>query len=130
MFDDGDEVIRVYVPPGWPGSVRPPGSSGWVATAESFLLDVCPSEYRGYQVLRRYPVVLASLAREFVASQLVATRAGLSGVRTSLTGFVDSATVDQAAGVLQQEEARLARVARGVDLVDQALRDVRFVQKL
>ncbi len=129
MFDD-DEVIRVYVPPGWPGSVRPPGSPGWLASAEAFLLDVCPSEYRGYQVLRRHPVVLAKLAQEFVASQLMATRSGLSDVRTSLSGFVDTATVDQAAGVLQQEEARLTRVARGVDLVDQALRDVRFVKKL
>ncbi len=129
MFDE-DEVIRVYVPPGWPGSVRPPGSPGWLKSAEAYLLDVCPSEYRGYQVLRRHPVVLAKLAREFVASQLVATRAGLSGVRTSLAGFVDAGTVDQAASVLQQEEARLTRVARGVDLVDQALRDARFTPKL
>lgn len=129
MFDE-DEVIRVYVPPGWPGSVRPPGSPGWLPTAESYLLDVCPSEYRGYQVLRRHPVVLAGLAREFVASQLRATRTGLMGVRTSLAGVVDTSTADQAAEVLQQEEARLVRVARGVDLVDQALRDARFVPKL
>lgn len=129
MFDE-DEGIRVYVPPGWPGTVRPPGAPGWLVSAESYLLDVCPSEYRGYQVLRRHPVVLAGLAREFVASQLVATRAGLQGVRTSLSGVVDTTTVDQAATVLQQEEARLTRVARGVDLVDQALRDARFTPKL
>ncbi|MBB1483313.1 hypothetical protein H5392_05490 [Tessaracoccus sp. MC1865] len=129
MFDE-DEVIRVYVPPGWPGAVRPPGSSGWLKTAESFLLDSCPSEYRGYQVLRRHPVVLARMAREFVAAQLVATRSSLAGVRTSLSGVVDTATVDQAAVVLQQEEARLVRVARGVELVEQALRDVRFVPRL
>lgn len=129
MFDD-DDVIRVYVPPGWPGSVRPPGSQGWLASAEAYLLDCCPSEYRGYQVLRRHPVVLARLAQEFVASQLAATRTGLTGVRASLAGLVDADTADQAAGILQQEEARLVRVARGVDLVDQALRDARFVPKL
>lgn len=129
MFDD-DEVIRVYVPPGWPGVVRPPGSEGWRPSAESFLLDCCPAEYRGYTVLRRHPVVLARLAREFVASQLVATRTGLTGLRASLAGVVDAATADQAADVLQQEEARLVRVARGVDLVEQALRDVRFTPKL
>lgn len=129
MFDE-DEVIRVYVPPGWPGAVRPPGSNGWEKSAEAFLLDCCPSEYRGYQVLRRHPVVLARLAREFVASQLVATRTGLAGVRTSLAGVVDTVTADQTASVLQQEEARLARVARGVDLVEQALRDVRFKPRL
>ncbi|MHA6511898.1 hypothetical protein [Tessaracoccus sp. Z1128] len=129
MFDD-DEVIRVYVPPGWPGAVRPPGSQGWLASAEGFLLDCCPSEYRGYQVLRRHPVVLARLTQEFVASQLVATRTGLTGLRSSLAGVVDAATADQAAAVLQQEEARLVRVARGVDLVNQALRDARFVPRL
>ncbi|HJE51776.1 MAG TPA: hypothetical protein K8V15_07340 [Tessaracoccus flavescens] len=129
MFDD-EEVIRVYVPPGWPGVVRPPGSEGWLKSAEAFLLDCCPSEYRGYGVLRRHPIVLAGLAKEFVASQLVATRSGLTGMRTSLSGFVDTATSDQAAQVLQAEEARLVRVARGVELVDQALRDARFVPKL
>ena len=129
MFDEED-VIRVYVPPGWPGSVRPPGSPGWQSSAESFLLDSCPAEYRGYPVLRRHPVVLARLAKEFLASQLAATRSALAGVRTSLTGLVDTSTVDQTAAVLQQEEARLVRVARGVDLVDQALRDVRFVPRL
>jgi hypothetical protein len=81
-------------------------------------------------VLRRHPVVLARLAREFVSSQLVATRSGLTGLRSSLTGVVDAATADQAAAVLQQEEARLVRVARAVELVDQALRDVRFVPRL
>ena len=120
----------MYVPPGWPGTVRPPGAQGWLKSAESYLLDCCPAEYRGYPVLRRHPVVLARLAREFVASQLVATRTGLTGLRSSLAGVVDAPTADQAADVLQQEEARLVRVARGVDLVDQALRDVRFTPKL
>lgn len=129
MFDD-DERIRVYVPPGWPGAVRPPGAPGWLASAESFLLDCCPSEYRGYAVLRRHPVVLARLAREFVAAQLAATRTGLTGLRPSLAEVVDTATADQATAVLQQEEARLVRVARAVELVEQALRDVRFVPRL
>ena len=129
MFDD-DEVIRVYVPPGWPGAVRPPGSQGWLASAEAYLLDCCPAEYRGYQLLRRHPVVLARLAGEFVASQLAATRTGLTGLRSSLAGVVDASTADQAAALLQQEEARLTRVARGVDLVEQALRDARFVPRL
>ena len=87
MFDD-DDTIRVYVPPGWPGSVRPPGSQGWLSSAESFLLDCCPAEYRGYPVVRRHPVVLARMAQEFVASQLLATRSGLTGLRASLSGVV------------------------------------------
>lgn len=118
------------MPPGWPGTVRPPGSPGWLSSAEGFLLDCCPAEYRGYPVLKRHPVVLARLAREFVAAELAATRTGLAGLRPSLAGVVEGATVDQAADVLQQEEARLVRVVRAVGLVDQALRDVRFVPKL
>lgn len=129
MFDTSD-VVRVYVPPGWPGVVRPPGSEGWIATAESFLLDSCPLEYRGYQVLRRHPLVLAALVKEFVASQLIATRSALAGLRASLSGMVDASTAGRAAQVLRHEEARLRRVARAVDLVEQALRDVRFVPKL
>lgn len=129
MFDD-DEVIRVYVPAGWPGTVRPPGSQGWLASAERYLLDCCPAEYRGYPLLRRHPVVLARLAGEFVASQLTATRTGLRGLRSSLAGVVDASTADLAAALLQQEEARLTRVARGVDLMEQALRDARFVPRL
>ena len=70
------------------------------------------------------------MAQEFVASQLLATRSGLTGLRASLSGVVDADTADQAAGVLQQEEARLIRVSRGVDLVEQALRDARFKPRL
>ena len=129
MFDD-EEVIRVYVPPGWPASVRPPGAEGWIPTATAFLLDCCPADYRGYTVLRRHPVVLARFAREFVASQVAATRANLAGVRPDLAGWVDGAALEASVAVLQAEEARLVRLARAVALVEQALRDVRFVAKL
>ena len=129
MFDE-DEVIRVYVPPGWPASVRPPGAPGWLKSATAFLLDCCPAEYRGYPVVLRHPVVLARFARQFVAGQLASTRDNLAGSRPDLSGLVDTSTADAVVGVLQQEEARLVRVARAVELVEQALRDVRFVPKL
>ncbi|TRY19353.1 hypothetical protein FOJ82_00070 [Tessaracoccus rhinocerotis] len=129
MFDE-DEVIRVYVPPGWPAAVRPPGAPGWLKTATAFLLDCCPPEYRGYPVVLRHPVVLARFAKEFVTGQLAATRGNLAGLRPDLAGVVDTSTADAVASVLQQEEARLVRVARAVSLVEQALRDVRFVPKL
>lgn len=129
MFDE-DEVIRVYVPPGWPAEVRPPGSQDWTHSARSFLLDCCPADYRGYKVLQRHPVVLARFAREFVAGQLETTRRNLAGARPDLAGRVDAATTDEVVSVLQREEARLVRVARAVALVEDALRDVRFVPKL
>lgn len=129
MFDD-DEAIRVYVPPGWPGSVRPPGSPGWLKSVESFLLDVSPPEYRGYQVLRRHPVVLARLAHAHVTAQLEATRRQAGNLRAELGEYVDPGTASRAIDVLQAEEARLARALRAVHLVEEALRDVRFVPKL
>ena len=129
MFDN-DEVIRVYVPPGWPGSVRPPGSPGWLKSAEAYLLDACPSEYRGYEVLRRHPVVLARLAHGHVEAQLAATRESAGHARAELAEFVDPSTATRTVEVLLAEEARLARVLRGVHLVEEALRDVRFVPRL
>lgn len=129
MFDD-EEVIRVYVPPGWPAAVRPPGSDGWVRTATAFLLDCCPPEYRGYQVMTRHPVVLARCAKAHVGSQLEGTRSTVAVLRPDLKGWVSSQVADDAVTTLQREEARLLRTARAVDLVDQALRDVRFVPRL
>lgn len=129
MFDE-EEVIRVYVPPGWPGSVRPPGSPGWLKTVEAFLLDASPPEYRGYQVLRRHPVVLARLAHAHVEAQLSATRHTAANARAALAEYVDANVATQAIDVLQAEEARLVRQLRGVHLVEEALHDVRFVPKL
>ena len=129
MFDD-EEVPRVYVPPGWPAAVRPPGAEGWLRSATAFLLDQCPPEYRSHSVLLRHPVVLARFAAGFVASQLDATRNNLAGVRPGLGDVVEGGTIEAAVAVLQQEEARLVRVARAVGLVEQALRDVRFKPRL
>lgn len=128
MFEE--DGIQVWVPPGWPAVVRPPGSEGWVATAVEFLFDCCPADYRAYPLLRSQPVVLANLARGFVRSQLEGTRVNLSTVRPALAGQVGTSTVDGAVDVLHREGARLVRVQRAVELVEQALNDVRFTPKL
>ena len=111
--------------------MRPPGLAGvaGVGRGLSFWIAV-PRSTGDIQLLRRHPVVLARLAREFVASQLRGHQDGPHRRCGLLAGVVDAATADQAAAVLQQEEARLTRVARGVDLVEQALRDARFVPRL
>lgn len=127
MFDD---VVRVYVPPGWPASVLPPGAPGWLESATAFLFDCCPPDYRRHQVLRRHPVVLARLACRAVAGQLEATRRGLAGLRVELGEYVDGNTMALAAGALQEEEARLARTLRAADLVEQGLREGGFVPRL
>ena len=99
-------------------------------TATAFLLDHCPPDYRAYPVLQRHPVVLARFARGCLDGQLTATRSNLAGVRPDLKDFVDGSVADEVVLALQSEEARLVRASRSALLVEQALRDVRFVPKL
>ena len=57
---------------------RPPDAPRWELTAEAWLLDLCPPEYRGYPTLRRHVVVLARFAVLHVEGCQVACRRGLS----------------------------------------------------
>lgn len=124
------EQPDVYVPPGWPERVRPPGASDWEATATEFLLDCCPADYRRYRLLRRHPVVLAMFATVFVEAQVQASRDGLAGVRVGLADFVEPEVVADAVEVWSRQQAALARLRREVGLVDEALRGRRFVARI
>lgn len=120
----------VYVPPGWPGRVRPPGTSDWERTATEFLLDCCPADYRRYRLLRRHPVVLAMFATVFVEAQVAASRDGLAGVRVGLADFVEPEVIGEAVEVWSQQQAWLARLRREVGMVTEALRGRQFVRRL
>ncbi|HET9871363.1 MAG TPA: hypothetical protein VFP89_02040 [Propionibacteriaceae bacterium] len=122
--------MTVYVPPGWPESVRPPGSEDWEQTASEFLLDCCPADFRRYSVLRRHPVVLARFAAQFVEGQLGSARAGLAGARVSLSEYVGPAVLESASEAWLEQAAQLARTRRAVGLVEQALRGTHFVPRL
>jgi hypothetical protein len=119
-----------YVPPGWPGQVRPPGASGWEATAIAYLLDCCPPDFRAYRVLRNHPIVLAQFATHFVNAYDEASQRGLAAVRTSLGEYVEPDVVEAATEAWLEQGARLARTRRAVALVDEALRGRVFVRKL
>jgi hypothetical protein len=119
-----------YVPPGWPSQVRPPGASGWEATAIAYLLDCCPADFRAYGVLRNHPVVLAQFATHFVNGQHEVSQRGLAGVRTTLSEYVEPDVVEAAAQAWLEQGARLARTRRAVALLDEALRGRVFVPKL
>ncbi|MGO4957311.1 hypothetical protein ACTQ49_08565 [Luteococcus sp. Sow4_B9] len=121
---------QVYVPPGWPVEVMPPGAPDWESSAIVWLLDQCPADYRGYPVLRRHPVVLARLAAEFTEGQIRSSQQALATARPALGDFVDGRVLDQAADAIQSEQARLVRVRRAVMLVEEALRGGFFVRKL
>jgi hypothetical protein len=122
--------FQVYVPPGWPPRVRPPGAPDWEGTAVAYLLDCCPPDFRAYRVLRNHPVVLARFAARFVEGQHRSTQEGLAEIRTSLKDEVSSEVIEEAAQAWLTEDARLARTRRSVELIEHALRGQAFIRKL
>ena len=96
----------------------------------AFLLDQCPAEYRGHDLLRRQPVVLARFAAHHVAGAIEAAREGYRQARTELRDAVGPEVVAEALQVYETEGARLVAVARQVDLVEQALRGKTFIPRL
>ena len=123
--------MPTYVaPPGWPAQVRPPDAPDWERTAQNWLLDICPPEYRSYPALRRHLVVLARFAVLYVEAQQAAVRRGLSEARANLRDVALLDVVDAAVQTWQAEDARLSGVRRAVGLVEEALRGRRFVARL
>lgn len=117
-------------PPGWPAEVRPPDAPDWEATAGTWLLDLCPADYRRWPGLRRHVVVLARFAVLHVEAQQAATRRGLSEIRGDLKDVASPAVVDAAVQTFQLEDARLHSLRRSVGLVEEALRGRRYVVRL
>lgn len=126
----GGGQSEIYVPPGWPERVRPPGAPDWERTATAFLLDCCPPEFRQYGVLRRHPIVLARFAAVCVEAQVQACATGLAQCRAGLDGMVPPSAIDEAAEAWHEEAAALRRVGREVALVEESLRGRVFVRRL
>ncbi len=123
-------MAALVAPPGWPAQVRPPDAPRWEDTANSWLLDLCPPEYRGYAVLRRHILVLARFAVLNVEAGQAAVRRGLSGVRADLRDFADPDVIEATVETMHAEAARLDALRRAVGLVEEALRGRRFVARL
>jgi len=123
-------MTAAVVPPGWPREVRPPGAPGWEHTAVSWLLDLCPPEYRSYPAIRRHVVVLARFAVLHVEACQAAVRRGLSEARSELREVAELDVVEAAVDTWLAEDARLSGVRRAVGLVEEALRGRRFVARL
>ncbi len=123
-------MTAAVVPPGWPRQVRPPGAPGWEHTAVSWLLDLCPPEYRSYPAVRRHVVVLARFAVLHVEACQAAVRRGLSEARSELREVAELDVVEAAVDTWLAEDARLSGVRRAVGLVEEALRGRRFVARL
>ena len=75
--------MAVYIPPGWPTGVHPPGSEDFEATAIAWLLDVVPPDFRLHGVLRRHPAALAAMARHHTQACVEGARAGYRTARST-----------------------------------------------
>jgi hypothetical protein len=118
------------LPPGWPAEVSPPDTPEWERSAAGWLFDQCPPDYRGYDVLRRHPLVLARFAVAALDAAAAAVETGLRTIRAELSGRVAPETVEAAVAAYERERQRVrtARVAAG--LVEQALRGQRWAPTL
>lgn len=123
-------MSELVVPPGWPAEVRPPGAPEWEESAVSWLLDLCPPDYRRYEVLRKHPVVLGRFAAHHVHAGVEAARRGLSTARAELRDAVPPEALNAAISAYEREGARLMALSRSVALVEEGLRGRRFVARL
>lgn len=123
-------MCPLVAPPGWPSDVRPPDSPRWELTAEAWILDICPPEYRTLATLRRHVVVLARFAVLHVEAGQAACRRGLSEARSELRGVCPDDVIEAAVATWLSEDARLSRVRREVGLVEDALRGTRYRARL
>lgn len=122
--------MPAYLPPGWPTGVHPPGSDRFEETAVDWLLDVVPADYRLYGVLRKHPVALAAMARHHLAAAVQGARQGYRTARTELTEMLPPHAVDAVLAAYRREGRRLVTTARGVAVVEQALRGGTFPAKM
>jgi hypothetical protein len=102
----------------------------WEQAASEWLIDQCPADFRGYPVLRRHPVALAWLAGHHVEGARQALARALGQARAELADVLAPPVLDQVLQTLEREQARLLAAARGVHLIEQALRGRRYVPRL
>jgi hypothetical protein len=110
--------------------VHPPGAPDWEQSALAWLFDQCPPDYRAYDVLRRYPLVLARFAASCLDGAVSAAAVGLRTVRAELRDRVPPEAVEAAVAAYEREGNRLKAARRAVDLVERALRGERWVPRL
>ncbi|NLT54171.1 MAG: hypothetical protein GXX79_06295 [Actinomycetales bacterium] len=117
-------------PPDWPAEVRPPGAPDWVRSAVVWLLDLCPADYRRYQVLNRHAVALAWIAVQHTRAAMEGNRRALSTMRVDLGGALEPHVLEQMLEVLRRERDRLAAAHRGAWAVGRALEGRRPTPRL
>ncbi|MEU9891506.1 hypothetical protein [Sphaerisporangium sp. NPDC051011] len=120
----------MYLPPGWPSEVLPPGSPDWETSAVAWLLDAVPPDYRAYGVLRRHPLALARMARQHVNATVEAARAGYRTAAVDLKEHLPPHAIEAVLAAYRREGPRLVQLAASIELVEQALRGEPFVARM
>jgi hypothetical protein len=110
--------------------VPEPSSQDWERHAVAWLFDQCPPDYRGYDVFRRHPIVLAHVAKASLAAAVEAAETGVRTVRHDLRGMVAPETVDDAVAAYEHERHRLRAASIAADLIWRALRGERWAARL
>jgi hypothetical protein len=110
--------------------VAPPGSPDFPRTALSWLYDHCPPDLRGYPVLHRQPVALASIAARHQAAAALALREGFATARAELGEVLGDPALTEVLAIFPQEAERAEAAARAATLIGQALRGRRWVRRL
>jgi hypothetical protein len=87
-----------------------------------WLLDVVPPDYRSYDVLRRYPLALATLAKYHAAACLAGARQGYRRTRTELGDTLPPHALEEVLAAYDSEGRRLTSTERAVDLLLRAMR--------
>jgi hypothetical protein len=122
--------MTAYVPPGWPSGVHPPGTEDFERTAQAWLLDVVPPDYRLHGVLRRYPLALAAMAAHHTKACVAGAREGYRNARTEVGGALPPHALEALLAAYRAEGRRLVATAQAVDLVARALRGEVFTPQL
>jgi len=122
--------MAAYMPPGWPPGVHPPGSEDFERTAQAWLLDTVPADYRLHGVLRRYPLALAAMAAHHTKACVAGARDGYRTARTELGNALPAHALDAVLAAYRAEGRRLVATAHAVDLVARALRGEVFTPQL
>ncbi|MBT2470068.1 hypothetical protein J7E97_19850 [Streptomyces sp. ISL-66] len=109
--------------PDWPLQVKHPGKPDWERTAVRWLRDLLPARYAGYVTLTRSPVLLARHAQLQLQHEMRAVRVAMETSRAELPALgVAEAVIENSIRMYAIELGQLARLARAVRLVGDALR--------
>jgi hypothetical protein len=122
--------VADVAPPGWPAALPPPYVPEFADRVVGWLLDLAPSEFRGHEVFRRHPLVLAWAVSAYVTGALQASREAYAAARRELAPAVGPGTVDEVLRALEFEGLRLRRLQREVELVAEALQGRRWQARL